>query len=294
MMDWDKLRIFHIVAQAGSFTHAGERLNLSQSAISRQISTLEQDLGLKLFTRHARGLVLTAEGELLNKTALGVFSQIASTQNRLLESKNEAKGELRVACSIAFGSVWLPKRLKIFTDMYPQINVCLVLTDQEVDLTMREADVAITYGHIKHPNVVRHFLAHDHLQMYGSSDYFADYGLPRYVEDLDYHKLIVYGTHKKPPYEGVNWLLKVGAQMGRMRDPHITINNAFAILQCIRSGLGIGALPYFMARDYPDLISPLPEHKGPGFDFYLMYPEQLDDSKKVQVFKQFIMAHMAM
>lgn len=292
-MDWDKLRIFHVVAQAGSFTHAGERLNLSQSAISRQISALEQDLGLKLFTRHARGLVLTAEGDVLNKTATGIYAQISSTKSRLFESKNEAKGELRVACSIAFGGIWLPKRLKIFTEMYPHINVCLVLTDKEVDLTMREADMAISYGHVRNPHLVRHFLANDTLQMYGNADYFADYGVPRYIEDLDYHKLIVYGTHTTPPYEGVNWLLKVGAQMGRVRDAHITVNNAFAILQCVRNGLGIGALPYFMARDYPDLISPLPEHKGPSFDFYIMYPEQLKDSKKVQVFKDFITAHMA-
>lgn len=291
-MDWDKLRVFHVVAQAGSFTHAGDRLNLSQSAVSRQISTLEQYLGVQLFTRHARGLVLTAEGDLLHKTVSSVFAQISSTQNKLFDSKNEAKGELRVACSVGFGSIWLPPRLEIFTEMYPHINLCLVMTDEEVDLSMREADVAIWYGHMKQPNLSRHFLAHDNLQMYASSEYLADYGVPKYVEDLDYHKLIVFGTHMPPPYEGVNWILKVGAPMGHVRASHIAVNNAYAILQTIQGGLGIGALPHFIAKDYPDLIPVLPECKGPAFDFYFMYPDQLQGSKKVKAFKDFITSQM--
>ena len=67
-MDWDKLRIFHAVAAAGSFTHAGEKLNLSQSAVSRQISALEESVRASLFHRHARGLILTEQGELLFNT----------------------------------------------------------------------------------------------------------------------------------------------------------------------------------------------------------------------------------
>ncbi len=291
-MDWDKLRIFHVVAQAGSFTHAGERLNLSQSAVSRQISTLEQNLSVQLFTRHARGLVLTAEGDLLHKTVSSVFAQIASTQNKLLDSKNEAKGELRVACSVGFGSIWLPRRLSDFSEMHPGINLCLVLTDEEVDFSMREADVAVCYGHVRQPNLTRHFLTHDNLQLYASTEYLADYGMPKYIEDLDYHKLIVFGTHMPPPYEGVNWILKVGAQMGHVREPHISVNNAYAILQTIRGGLGVGALPHFIAKDHSDLIPILPDCKGPTFDFYLMYPDQLESSKKVKAFRDFIKAKM--
>ena len=86
-MDWDKLRIFHAVAEAGSFTHAGEALNLSQSAISRQISGLEQSLNIVLFHRHARGLKLTEHGEDLYLTAHDVFHKVAMTEARLTESK---------------------------------------------------------------------------------------------------------------------------------------------------------------------------------------------------------------
>jgi len=292
MMDWDKLRIFHVVAQAGSFTHAGERLNLSQSAVSRQISTLEQTLGVQLFTRHARGLILTSEGETLHKTVSSVFAQIAATHNKILESHDDAKGELKVACSIGVGSIWLPKRLSVFSEMFPNIRLTLVLTDNDVDFSMREADVAIGYGHFKQPNITSEVLRADVLKLYASEGYLEDYGTPSKVQDLDFHRLIVFGTHKPPPYEGVNFALKIGADTGHVREPYIAINNAYAILQCIQQGLGIGALPNFIAKDYKDLIPVLSENSGTGFDFCLQYPEQLKDSRKVQAFREFIKIEM--
>lgn len=291
-IDWDKLRIFNVVVEAKSFTTAGERLNLSQSAVSRQIATLERSLGLQLFSRHPRGLVLTSEGERLYKSVARVFSQISAIQSELWDSKNEAKGDLKIACSVAFGSMWLPKRLPLFTKKYPDLRLILILSDEEVDLSMREADVAIGYGYTTCLNVAKHFLTHDNLQMYASSEYLATHGVPIYVEDLDRHRLIVFGTHTTPPYEGINWILKVGAEMGHIREPHLAINNAQGILQAIRGGIGIGALPHFIAKDYPDLIPVLPECKGPSFDFFVIYPNQLEGSKKVQAFREFISLHM--
>ena len=96
MMDWDKLRIFHAVAEAGSFTHAGELLNLSQSAVSRQISALEESLNVPLFHRHARGLILTEQGELLYRTAHEVFAKLAMAEAQLERKKaNQPSGWLR-------------------------------------------------------------------------------------------------------------------------------------------------------------------------------------------------------
>ncbi len=291
-MDWDKLRIFHVVAQAGSFTHAGERLNLSQSAISRQISTLEQSLGLQLFTRHARGLILTAEGETLNKTAISVFAQIANTHSKILESHDSAKGELKIACSIAVGTIWLTKRLPVFSEKYPNIRLTISLTDSEIDFSMRDADVAIGYGNFKQPGLISEEISHDVLRLYASEEYLADYGRPSKAQDLDLHKLIVFGTHKQPPYEGVNFALKVGAETGHVREHYIAVNNAFAILQCIKHGLGIGALPNFIAKDNPDIVPVLEDITGTEFDFCLQYPEQSQDSKKIQAFREFIFSEM--
>ena len=137
-MDWDKLRIFHAVADAGSFTHAGHELGLSQSAVSRQISALEEGLNVPLFHRHARGLILTEQGEVLYRTAHEVFTKLTAAQTRLMDSKEKPSGELRITTTVGLGSVWLTPRLKEFTELYPQINVTLLLDDRELDLAMRE------------------------------------------------------------------------------------------------------------------------------------------------------------
>ena len=83
-MDWDKLRVFQAAAEAGSFTHAGERLHLSQSAVSRQISSLEESLNVALFHRHARGLILTEQGEVLLSTTKDVFTKLSATEALIL------------------------------------------------------------------------------------------------------------------------------------------------------------------------------------------------------------------
>ena len=109
-MDWDKLRVFHAAAEAGSFTHAGERLNLSQSAVSRQISNLEQSLNVALFHRHARGLILTEQGEVLFSTAREMFSKLATTEALISEGRERPKGNLRITSTVAFGSTWLASK----------------------------------------------------------------------------------------------------------------------------------------------------------------------------------------
>ena len=131
-MDWDKLRIFYAVAEAGSFTHAGEALNLSQSAISRQISALEDSLKVTLFHRHARGLILTEQGEVLHSTARDVFGKLAMTEAMLTESKVRPRGALKVTTTFAFGVKWLTPRLGEFLDLYPDIQLTLLIDDREL------------------------------------------------------------------------------------------------------------------------------------------------------------------
>ena len=122
-MDWDKLRIFHAVADAGSLTHAGDALGLSQSAVSRQIRGLEESLGTTLFHRHARGLILTEQGELLFDATRSMTKRLETAAARIRDSEDEVYGELRVTTTTAFGTLWLAPRLP-----------------------MREADVAISRG----------------------------------------------------------------------------------------------------------------------------------------------------
>ena len=292
-MDWDKLRIFHAVAEAGSFTHAGESLNLSQSAVSRQIGALEESLKVSLFHRHARGLILTEQGELLYRTAHEVFAKLAMTEAQLTESKDKPKGQLKVTATVALGSTWLTPRMGEFLEIYPDVDVDLVLEDRELDLSMREADVAIRMSPPRQPELVQRHLLTVNMHIYASPGYIKKYGAPKSVEEIDNHRVIVYGEETRPPVQDVNWLLKVGRGDGKPRRAVLTVNNVYAILRAAQSGLGLAALPEFMTHGATNLVQVLPELEGPRVDAYFVYPEELRSSKRIQVFRDFLLRKVA-
>jgi DNA-binding transcriptional LysR family regulator len=292
-MDWDKLRIFHAVAEAGSFTHAGEVLNLSQSAVSRQISSLEESLNVALFHRHARGLILTEQGELLYRTAHEVFSKLAMAEAQLAESKDRPKGQLKVTATQAFGSSWLTPCLLEFIDLYPDVEVDLVLEDRELDLSMREADVAIRMAPPRQPELIQRHLMTVHLNIYAAPAYLKRHGIPKVPEDLDQHRIIVYGNDTRPPVEDMDWLLVAGTRKDKPRRPILKVNSVYAILRAVQSGLGIASLPEFMVGEGTSLVRVLPELQGPRIDAYFVYPEELRNSKRIQVFRDFLLRKVA-
>jgi len=287
MMDWDKLRVFHTVAEAGSFTHAGELLNLSQSAVSRQISGLEESLNVSLFHRHARGLILTEQGELLYRTVHEVFAKLSMVEARITESREKPEGPLKVTTTVAFGSVWLTPRVKQFMETYPDIDLSILLDDGEVDLAMRQADVAIRFSVPRQPDLVQRHLISLHYHVYAAPEYLKKYGMPKSPADLDNHRLIVYGEDAKAPVENMNWLLSAGTTTPRM--PILRVNNIYGIYRAVQSGLGIAALPDYFSTVAANLVQVLPELRGPSFDCYFVYPEELRHSKRVTVFRDFLL-----
>jgi DNA-binding transcriptional LysR family regulator len=288
-MDWDKLRVFHAVAEAGSFTHAGESLNLSQSAVSRQISALEESLSVPLFHRHARGLILTEQGELLFRTAREVFAKLAMAESLISESKDRPKGPLKITTTVAFGSIWLTPRIREFMELYPEIQVSLVVDDSELDLSMREADVAIRMSPPRQPDLIQRHLVSVQVHIYASPDYIKKYGMPQRPEDLDTHRLIVYGEDSRPPVPGVNWLIDAGAKPGHDRRPILSVNNTYGMLRAVMSGLGLASLPDFVAFENNSLVRVLPELAGPPNEAYFVYPEELRASKRISVFRDFLL-----
>ena len=291
-MDWDKLRVFHAVAEAGSFTHAGDTLSLSQSAVSRQISALEEALQVPLFHRHARGLILTEQGESLNRTVREVFAKLAITEALLTESKEKPAGKLKVTTTVGFGSSWLAPRLHAFLDAYPDVSVSLLLDDTDLDLAMREADVAIRMHPPKQPDLVQRHLMTLQWSICASPEYLKKYGVPQRAEDLDAHRLVLFGQHR-PPVQEINWLAEAGRRPGNPRRALLEVNSLYAVLLAIRAGIGIGAVPDFAAAENPDLVHVLPELKGPKVDVFFVYPEELRTSKRVAVFRDFLLARLA-
>jgi DNA-binding transcriptional LysR family regulator len=291
-MDWDKLRVFHAVAEAGSFTHAGDTLNLSQSAVSRQISALEETLQVPLFHRHARGLILTEQGESLNRTVREVFSKLAMTEALLTESKEKPAGRLKVTTTMGFGASWLAPRLQSFLEQYPDVSMQLLLDDSDLDLAMREADVAIRMHPPKQPDLVQRHLMAIEWHVCASPEYLKANGTPTKVEDLDNHRLILFGDYR-PPVPDVNWLADAGRRAGSPRRGLLEVNSLHAMMLAVKSGMGIASVPDYMHAETDGLVQIMSDVKAPRVDVYFVYPEELRNSKRVAVFRDFLLAKLA-
>ncbi len=288
-MDWDKLRIFHAAAEAGSFTHAGESLNLSQSAVSRQVSALERDLQTPLFHRHARGLMLTEQGEDLFRTVQEVISKLDATRSRLTDSRERPKGELRITTNLGFGTGWLTPRLKGFLDAYPDVKVRLLLTDDDLDLGMREADIAIRLREPEQPDLIRRRLLTIAYHLYASPAYTKAHGQPQTLNDLDQHRLLgLSASGVSHLLDNLNAHLTLERGAKNPRATAFSVNNIPALYRAVIDGLGIATLPDYLVGPDSPLIVLMPQTVTPELDVYFVYAEEMKNVARVQVFREYL------
>jgi DNA-binding transcriptional LysR family regulator len=288
-MDWDKLRIFHAAAHAGSFTHAGEALGMSQSAVSRQVGALEEALGVTLFHRHARGLMLTEQGELLYRAADEMVSKIEATQSRLQDARDKPSGTLRVTTTVGLGSTWLTDRVHEFVEMYPEISLQLILDNEELDLSRRQADVALRLQKPSQPDLVQRRLFTVHFHVYASQSYIDRFGRPESLDDMDKHRIVTFGVPVPEYLRDMNWLEVAGRERGSPRRPVLQINSVFAIRSAVRNGVGIASLPDYMLDKDDKLVRLLPHAETPSFATYFVYPVELKNSARVNAFRDFLL-----
>lgn len=288
-MDWDKLRVFHKVARAGSFTHASEVLNLSQSAISRQVSALEGEVGVPLFHRHARGLILTEQGEILFKASSEVTDKLEVAAGRLKDFRGTPQGSLRVTTTVGLGSAWLSIRMNQFLDLHPKIQVELILSNAELDLGMREADCAIRLRQPQQPDIIQRKLFTVHFHVFATQKYIDRFGRPDSTADLDDHRLIVWGDETPNYLADVNWMLTAGMPPGKAREPALKINSILAIKRAAQRGAGIALLPDYSVEDDSGLIPVLTDTDVPSFDTYFAYSSELRNSARLSAFRDFLL-----
>jgi DNA-binding transcriptional LysR family regulator len=287
-MDWDKLRVFHAAAEAGSFTHAGETLGLSQSAVSRQVSALEQDLEVALFHRHARGLILTEAGDQLFRTVQDVMAKLEAARERLTDSREKPSGDLRITTTFGIGTNWLTPRLGQFLDHYPGIRLHVLLSDDELDLSMREADLALRLRAPSQPDLIRRRLFTVHYHLYASIEYLKRHGQPHSAEDLDHHRLLGLGIAGASFLDNLNSLLYVGRDQKNPRAASMTVNNMTALQRAVEAGVGIAVLPDYLNDPGNGLVKLLPQTVMPELECYLVYPEEVKNVARVQVLRDFL------
>ena len=287
-MDWDKLKIFHAVAEAGSFTNATINLNLSQSAISRQIQSLEQDLKVQLFERHARGLTLTENGEYVFKTAHEVISKLKEVETSLSDQKNHPTGKLTITTVRSFGTHWLTPRIQEFMQLHPEIEVELIFDDKELDLSTRQADIGIFMRRPKQLNYIQRKLIDINYHIYGSSKYLEKHGMPKTIADLNKHKFISFGRGTPSPVFNPDWALKVGIKDNKKRKSVMKVNSVMGLLLAVESGVGLAALPDYLSYQSKNIIKVLPKVEGPITEAHFVYPQSMKNVARVQAFRNFL------
>ena len=287
-MDWDKLKIFHTVAEASSFTKASTILNLSQSAISRQIQSLENELKIKLFERHARGLALTDNGKYLFKTAHDIISKLKDVEATLSNEKDKITGKLTVTTVVSFGTTWLTPRIQEFMSLYPGIEVELIFDDRELDLSTRQADIGIWMRRPKQLNYIQKKLVDIKYYIYGSNKYLEKFGMPKTITDLNKHNFISFGKGAPSPVYNPDWALKLGMHDGKKRKTIMKVNSVMGLLLAVESGVGLAALPEYLVSNSNNVIKVLPKSEGPITEAHFVYPQSLKNTARVQAFRNFL------
>ncbi|MGI4850668.1 MAG: LysR family transcriptional regulator [Janthinobacterium lividum] len=293
-VDWDKLRTFYFIAKIGSFTHTAQHLHISQSGLSRAIQSLEERLECQLFFRIPRGVVLTPKGQIVFEWVTQLFDSLEMMKERLQTESDELKGSLKVATTNALASAWIMYLLPEFIKSYPDLDLNIIGNDQELDLSLREADVLIRPYMVNRSDLSQTLVMKWHLKLYASPSYLEEYGTPKNVTDLKNHRLISFGEKIAFPYQNMDWFLRLGAARGEKHKSCLKINSSHGLLQAAEDGIGIISFSQespLLARS--KLVPVLPEIQGPVIEIFYIYPKEYQDVKKITVLLNYLKAKIS-
>ncbi len=287
-MEWDKLKTFYYVAKNLSITNAAKEINITQSALSRQILLLESQLKFKLFERHAFGLSLTKEGQMLYKTVKKIIDDLDSTMNNIKGTPSELDGPLKIYTTVSLANSWFAGNYwGEFTSRFPNINLTLVGNDSVPPPDTTQASVSLSPYISNRDDLIQEHLMAWHLKLYAHSSYLRNFGIPKNADDLVHHRILTYGSEGSHPYNNINWVLNLTSQPLK---PWSSINSAQGLLAAIEAGLGIASFSeeFTALNGSPRLIPVLPHLSGPTVDIFYVYPKKFKTFKRIIVFREFL------
>jgi DNA-binding transcriptional LysR family regulator len=197
---------------------------------------------------------------------------------------------LKVTTTPGIGIHWLTPRLGEFMDLFPDIRITLITTDEELDLAMREADVALRLRRPAQPDLIQRRLFTVHFHAYASKDYIKRFGEPKSLEDLDNHRIVSFGGDQPSYLMAVHWLSTAGRAATDPRAHHLIVNNIAALKIAVETGAGIGVLPDYAVDGDNKLTQILRDTEMPTLDSYLVYAEEMRSVARVQAFRDFLVA----
>lgn len=281
--DWEKAKNFYYVAKCGSFASAARFLNISQSALSRQVIYLERHLGCPLFSRHNEGIKLTRKGHELFIMVESAFLNFKGfTRNVYVKTDGKRKRKLRISTTHAVAAYILSPVIFSYNKIHPDLVFELLIDDHLIDIMLNDVDIAIRPYDEQMRGLQQEHLFTLEKKLYTSPQYLVKYGEPRTVEDLKHHHLIAFGHPELHPYADVNWILRLGMPPGILHEPVFTSNSVECMIEAMNNGMGIvGSYEAFNILRNSPIKNILPKVKDKKVNWYFTYPDYLKNDTAV-------------
>jgi molybdate transport repressor ModE-like protein len=278
MVDWDGFRVLLAVVEQGSFSAAARQVGLSQPTVGRYVASLEASLGVRLVVRRKRGIALTPAGERMIEDVRRMAHAADAASQHGAQDVVEVAGVVRISCSETLGTLWLTHRIRPLMERHPLLRIELVIDNTIVDLSKRDADIALRLARPKQPGLVARRYGTLGFGLFASPSYLEVHGTPRRLQDLAKHQLISASARgPTPPF--VQWLERVVPKERFV----IRANSLLAQQEAARAGWGIVLAPSHLMAGDPKLRRVLPRATPPGLDLWLVTHEDVRKSARISV-----------
>tara|TARA_R110002073_G_scaffold4201_4_gene27789 strand:+ start:1400 stop:2284 length:885 start_codon:yes stop_codon:yes gene_type:complete len=285
----DSLRIFAEVVQTRNFTSAAKHLNLTPSAVSKQIGMLEAKLGVRLLNRTTRTVNPTEAGQLYFERAKHILEELDEAEALIADMDSTPRGTLKIAAEPIFGRAILGRILANFKEEFPQVTAELFLTDHSLELVKQGFDAGIHLGHLQDPALVTETFANHSVVLCASSEYLERFGHPKNVAELESHRLIKISSMEfHQPRQLDDYFANLGVQKGF----HLTVNDTDLAYHSAIMGAGIAPLPNYLVTPQFErgrLVRVLPDIVTDAHPVQLVLPANRHLSSKTSSFKHFLM-----
>jgi len=289
MHDLNAIPVFAAVIEQGSFSKAAEKLGITKSAVSKRISSLEGQLGVKLLHRSTRQLSLTEAGEHYFKYAAQALDAAKHAENAASKLQQTPQGTLRISTPMSFGHLHVAPIIPKFLTQFPQISIHMDMKDTWSDIINEGFDIVLRAGTLPDSSLFARQLAPLHSVLCASPEYLNQYGIPHSPQELLQHNCILYTYHTV-----INeWVfVKNDEQQTVQITGNYQVNNSEALQESLVQGLGIGRLPTFIAGNTiksGKLLPVLCDYKMPFKTIYAVFPEKQYLPEKVRLFINFLL-----
>lgn len=291
-MDVEKLKIFIQVYQKQSFASVAASNNLAASSITRVINALEDELENKLFNRTTRRVVPTEQGHHLFKKVVRLVDEFDALKEEMVEKERPINGTVRISCPVSFASVYLNDLISDFLQLYPELNIEALVTDQRVDLLSERIDLAIRFGRLSDSSAVATKLVALDYVVCCSPEYRKKNKEPILPSDLSDHKCLTFLF----PKFNQGWKFRKDGEVEIVRVySKVSMTSAMSLIELAKKGLGLALLPRILIRNdlkTKKLVEVFSQYEVTATEFganvWLVYPSKSYMPRKTKIFKKFL------